>query len=77
MRINNLGANKTEVSHNDGLVVFYSYKTPVAALLPSGRYVKTSEKFSRTTSKHINEWLSGVGNVETIDQTKINELAGA
>jgi len=39
MKLNNLGANKTELTLTEGTVVFFSYRTPVAALLPSGRYV--------------------------------------
>jgi hypothetical protein len=57
MKLNNLGANKTELTLTEGTVVFFSYRTPVAALLPSGRYVRTAKKWSVTTSKHINQWL--------------------
>lgn len=60
MKINTLGNNQTEVILNCGTVVFYSYNTPVAAMLASGKYIKTSEKYSNTTTKHINKWLSGI-----------------
>lgn len=59
MKLNNLGNNKSEVITNDGKVVFFSYNTPVAACV-EGRYYRTSQKWSVTTSKHIGSWLEGV-----------------
>lgn len=73
MKLNNLGSNQTEIVKGNGLVVLYSYNTPVAALLPSGRYVRTSTKYSNTTSKHINKWLAGI-NAEEVDQSFIDNL---
>ena len=73
MKINTLGANQIEVICNDGSVVFHSYNTPVAALLPSGRYVKTLTKYSTTTTRHINKWLSGI-NAEVVEQSFIDNL---
>lgn len=73
MKINTLGNNQTEVILNCGTVVFHSYNTPVAALLPSGRYVKTSTKYSNTTTRHINKWLSGIS-AEVVDQSFIDNL---
>ena len=57
MKLKNLGANKTQLTMTEGTVIFFSYQTPVAALLPSGQYVRTAKKWSVTTSKHINQWL--------------------
>ena len=73
MKLNNLGNNKTEIVFNCGTVVFFSYNTPVAAMLPSGRYVRTNKKWSVTTSKHINQWLSGV-NADNIEQEELDRL---
>jgi hypothetical protein len=53
--IKNLGANKTELWKDNG-VVFFSYETPVAAKI-EGKLYRTSKKYSVTTSKHINAWL--------------------
>tara|TARA_R110000796_G_scaffold133738_1_gene249381 strand:+ start:266 stop:499 length:234 start_codon:yes stop_codon:yes gene_type:complete len=75
MKINNVGSNMTELVHTSGVIVLFSYSTPVAALLPSGKYVKTDRKYSVTTTKHINKWV--LGNVETKPQSYIDELAGA
>ena len=74
MRLKKIGSNQTELSKN-GLVVLFSYETPVAALLPSGRYIKTGIKYSTTTTKHVNSWLQGVlSDVETVEQSVINGL---
>jgi len=74
MRIKSLAANQTELYDNSGTVVLFSYETPVAALLPSGRAIRTIEKYSQTTTKHINKWLQSFGNVETVEQSFIDEL---
>ena len=60
MQLKRLGSNQTEISFNNGTKVFFSYDTPVAAQLPDYEYVRTSTKWSVTTSKHINKWLEGV-----------------
>ena len=74
MKLKNIGSNQTELATN-GMVVFFSYETPVAVMLPSGRYVKTSTNYSVTTTKHINKWLIGVlGDVETVAQSFIDSL---
>lgn len=75
MNIKNIASNMTELKTNDGAVVLFSYSTPVAAMLPSGRYVKTSTNYSVTTTKHINKWLKGVmADVETVAQDFIDNL---
>jgi len=74
MRLKKIGSNQTELFKN-GLVVLFSYDTPVAALLPSGRYLKTGTKYSTTTTKHVNSWLQGVfGDVEIVAQCVLDGL---
>jgi hypothetical protein len=74
MQLKSIGSNQTELETN-GIAVLFSYSTPVAALLPSGRYVKTSTKYSVTTTKHVNQWLVGVmAHVEVVPQNFINNL---
>jgi len=73
MRLNNIKTNVTEVITNDGTVIMFSYNTPVCARLPNYDYVRTGEYYSRTTSKHINQWLDGV-NAETVEQNFIDNL---
>jgi uncharacterized protein (UPF0371 family) len=60
----------TELHLNNGTVVLFSYETPVAAALYEEqldskgnkyavhRYIKTSKKWSPTTSRHISKWIS-------------------
>ena len=75
MKINNVGSNMTELSTNSGAVILFSYSTPVAAMLPSGQYVKTDKKYSATTTRHVNKWLQGVSaNVETRTAEFISNL---
>lgn len=75
MKINNVGSNMTELSTNSGAVILFSYSTPVAAMLPSGQCVKTSEWYSQTTTRHINKWLQGVfADVETRSPEFISNL---
>ena len=59
MKLNPIASNMTELTLLDGTKVLFSYKTPVAAQV-NGTYVRTSKKWSMTTSKHINKWLDGV-----------------
>lgn len=76
MRVNSIASNQTEVTTSDGLVILVSYATPVAAMLPSGRYVRTSKKWSATTTtRHINKWLQGItADVEEVDQQVLDDL---
>jgi len=60
-KIKQLGANKCEVHLSDGVsILFVSYETVVAARLSNYDYVRTSVNHSRTTQKHITQWLEGV-----------------
>ena len=62
MKLNNLGANQTEIEM-DGKTVLFSYKTPVAAWIGNGTelgYFRTNKKWSVTTSRHINKWLGDI-----------------
>ena len=74
MKLYQKGSNMTELDLGFAQV-FFSYETPVAAMLPSGRYVKTSTKYSVTTTKHVNNWLKGVlSDVEAVEQDFIDDL---
>jgi hypothetical protein len=57
MKIKSIAQNQTEVHFpREGIVVLFSYDTPVAASI--GRYwYKTSKRWTGTISRHINEWL--------------------
>lgn len=75
--IHPVGANQTQVDMGDGVIILYSYDTPVAAKVsfPDGEthYLRTDTFYSRTTSKHINAWLGK--DAEEVSQAIINELA--
>ena len=62
MNLNPIKQNMTEVTVNRSLKVLFSYKTPVACMWANGdlyEYFQTKKKWSRTTSRHINQWLDG------------------
>jgi len=75
MKLSVIGANQTQLATSDGVVVLFSYDTPVAALLPSGRYIRTNKKYSNTTTKHINAWLVSV-EADLVDQSILDDLVG-
>ena len=64
MKLKQLGSNQTELDLGFAQV-FFSYETPVAARLTDGSLVRTAERYSVTTSKHINKWL-GEGCCDTV-----------
>jgi hypothetical protein len=76
MKLNKLGPNTTELDLADGTTVFFSYKTPVAAYILGRGFVRTSQKYSVTTSKHLNQWLDGRDH-ETVPQADLDALTGA
>ena len=69
-KIKQLGANKQEIHLSDGrTILFISYETVVAGLVPIfdkelqtyiDTYLRTEVNHSRTTQKHISQWLEGV-----------------
>lgn len=59
MKLKQIAANVTELTINDTNVMF-SYETPVAGWNDNGAF-RTNEKFSVTTTKHINKYLAGLG----------------
>jgi len=56
MELNPIGPNQTELRFDNGTVILFSYKTPVAANV-DGVFYRTTTKHSVTTSRHINQWL--------------------
>ena len=73
MKLINLGTNVTEIQKNDGTQILFSYETPVAFNKVGEPCLITEEKFSRTTTKHINEWADEL-NIEYVSQQKIVDL---
>jgi len=58
MKLKPIGENQTELDLANGMRVFFSYETPVAAFdAKTGRAFRTTAKWSRTTTRHINKWI--------------------
>ncbi len=76
MKLKLIGANQTEVQLFDQheTQIFFSYEQAVCVRNVNGCFV-TTEKYSRTTSKHINKWVAGLSNViKMVPQSKIDNL---
>ena len=57
--------------------ILFSYRTPVAAHT-NGRYIRTEEHYSRTTSRHISQWLrecNALDSTDTVPQAVLDALA--
>lgn len=63
MKVKSIGANQTELTLANGDQVFFSYETPVAAIVDGLSY-KTEKKFSTTTTRHLNKWLGRLNATE-------------
>ena len=72
MYLRQLKANQTIVNLGYNLEIFFSYNTPVAGMDKHG-YFKTDQYYSKTTSRHINQYLESV-NFRIVSQSYINNL---
>jgi hypothetical protein len=72
MRLQPIKANMTVLVFNDGSSVLFSYETPVAAC-KDYQFYKTKTMYSKTTTRHINQWLDGCSAIEQ-DQKFFNNL---
>lgn len=75
MQLKQLGSNKTELKINENTRVFFSYETPVAARILTEKgmvYYRTKEYYSRTTSKHINSYVTS--DAEECEQSFLDNL---
>jgi len=60
MNLTPIKANMTELELSGGLTILFSYRTPVACRWTNGisqTIYKTEKKWSKTTSRHINQWI--------------------
>ena len=60
MILRQLGSNQTELSLNNGNSIFFSYETPVAGFYAEDGFFKTETYYSKTTSRHINQYFKHV-----------------
>ena len=75
MILRQLGSNQTEITFNNGTSLFFSYETPVAGHTLADGYFKTNTYYSRTTSKHINQYLKHVtSNIKSVTNDYICSL---
>lgn len=76
MKVNPVGSNQTEIERDNGVTILFSYKTPVAAFVPTKGALCTTTKYSRTTSKHITLAVERWGATRTnVDQGIIDQYA--
>lgn len=72
MRLQKLGNNCHTLHFPNGDEVFFSYETPVAGDV-DGLLVRTTKKWSVTTTKHINQYLEG-RNAKGVHQSVLDNL---
>ena len=71
MKLKQLGPNMTELRFTDHLILF-SYETPVAGWHDCLLF-KTKEKYSRTTTKHINKYFRDQWGVNPLSVEKVTQ----
>lgn len=74
MVINSVGPNQTVLTLNSNIQVFFSYRTAVAAYVSGVGFFRTNERYSVTTSRHINKYLNGA-KATSVDQAIIDRIA--
>ena len=72
MQLTPIASNMTEIETDDARILF-SYRTPVAAYVFGGGYVKTDKWWSVTTSRHINKWTDNC-TVKEVSQTFLDKF---
>ena len=78
MKLTRYGRNQTEIERDNGVIVLYSYKTPVAAFVPGKGGWCSTRRYSKTTSQHINAAIVRWGcSRMDVDQGIIDQIAGA
>ena len=79
MKLNPIASNMTELELPSGVTVLFSYKTPVACHVAGEGFSKTDKFWSRTTSKHIGQFIArngGSGAVSVKPQSYFDTIAG-
>lgn len=64
-----------ELLFDDGTRVLFSFQVPVAAFIPGDGYIRTSQVYSNTTTRHVNEWLGhGCRSVPKVNQATLDRI---
>ena len=58
MKLTPIASNMTVLELDNGTEILFSYSTPVAGNNNLSGFFVTEENYSRTTTKHINRYLS-------------------
>ena len=76
MELKRIGkTSATIVTLPNGTEILFSYSTPVGALTTEGKLLRAREKYSNTTSRHLNQWCKESGlTAETVKQSVISSL---
>ena len=74
MILRQLGSNQTELSLNNGSSIFFSCETPVAGYHSEDGFFRTETYYSKTTSRHINQYLRDVDDVKEVPDQYIVDL---
>lgn len=76
MKLNRIAANQTEIDKGNGVIVFFSYSTPVSVFVPGKGGLVTSTKYSITTQRHVNKTIERWGcSKVVVDQDTIDRYA--
>ena len=76
LKLKQLGNNKIELTIGTitgKIIIFFSYETPVSGYDHKGAF-RTDQKYSKKTTKHINDYLGGKDIGRTVSQQYINSL---
>ena len=74
MELKTLAANRTLLIFNKGITeILFSYETPVAGYSNKLGWIKTEEYYSKTTTRHINQYLGNL-NHTIVSQSVIDDL---
>lgn len=57
MKLRTIGNNQSVLTFKSGIQLLFSYETPCAVFVPGEGYKRTAEFVSRTTQRHIAEWI--------------------
>jgi hypothetical protein len=72
MHAQNLSRHATQLTFGNGEQILLSYGTPVASKNLTG-YHRTEKYWSRTTNRHIRDWIGGQS-CDKIEQRSLNTM---
>ena len=73
MKTKRIGNQNAFILEGNGFRVLQSYDQIVALQSPTGKYYRTDQKWSVTTSKHINRFVGGRANGTPVPQSILDD----